>query len=103
MLPVTHQAFPLHCETPLVTASGLTFFTPVACNPIVVEQSERVYLVIYGWSAATECALFTGLQELPFDILKHRLSENPVIHPDQKPYMLRKKHDEYLMEIPSPS
>jgi hypothetical protein len=69
MLPVTHQAFPLHCDTPLVTASGLTFFTPVACIPIVVEQNERVHLVIYGWSAATECALFTGLQQLPFDLL----------------------------------
>ena len=25
--------------------------------------------MIYGWSAATEFALFTGLQQLPFDIL----------------------------------
>ena len=69
MLPVTHQAFPLHCDTPLVTASGLTLFKPVQCNPLVVDQDGRVQLVIYGWSATTETALFTGLQRLPFDIL----------------------------------
>ena len=69
MLPVTHQAYPLHCLSPLVTASGLTILTPEACNPIVIEQDDRVYMVLYGWCAASELDLFTGLQRLPFDLL----------------------------------
>jgi hypothetical protein len=104
MLPVTHQAFPLHCDTPLVTASGLTLFTPMACNPIVVEQHERVYLVIYGWSAATEVNLFTGLQQLPFDLLNTgSVKTQRSTQTDQESYMLRKEHDEYPVDFPHPS
>jgi hypothetical protein len=69
MLPVTHQAYPLHCLSPLVTVSGLTILTPEACNPREIDHDARVYVVLYGWSAASELDLFTGLQQLPFDLL----------------------------------
>jgi hypothetical protein len=69
MQPVTHQAYPLHCLSPLVTTSGLTILTLEACNPIVIEQDDRVYMVIYRWCAAFEVDLFTGLQRLPFDFM----------------------------------
>ena len=52
-----------------MTASGLTILTPEAYNPIVIEQDDRVYVVLYGWCAASELDLFTGLQRLPFDLL----------------------------------
>ena len=68
-LPVTHQAFPLHCDSPMVTPTGLTILTPGPCNPLLIEENNRVYLVIYGWEAASETELFTGLQDLPFDIV----------------------------------
>ena len=53
----------------MVTATGLTILTPGKCNPLVIEENNRVYLVIYGWDAASETELFTGLQDLPFDIV----------------------------------
>ena len=52
-LPVTHQAFPLHCESHMVTPTGLTLLTPGPCKPLQIEDSNRVYLVIYGWEAAS--------------------------------------------------
>jgi hypothetical protein len=43
--------------------------TPGKYNPLVIEENKRVYLVINGWDAASETKLFTGLQDLPFDIV----------------------------------
>ena len=34
---------------------------------------------------------------------EHQPSENTAIHPDQKHHLLRKKHDEYPMEVPNPA
>ena len=39
-LPVIHQAFPLHCASPMVTATGLTILTPGQCNPLLIEENN---------------------------------------------------------------
>ena len=85
-----------------MTTTGLTVLTPGPWNPIVIEENNRVYLVIYGWNAASELELFTGLQELPLRNPRRKLCEDATIHTDPEHHLLFKKHDQHSVEIPPP-